>query len=156
MFCPECGIKNTQGLNYCTQCGANLNPLPSASIPPWLTITFLILIGLISITGLALPVIALTELSQRGFPPDMLKDIAAGGLAITVAIDAMLIWLFLHLIKIPKPPKQNPVKKKKYVTSDQIQQQIAASPDSIISVTEATTRNFNPIPTIDHHQKETQ
>jgi hypothetical protein len=156
MFCPECGIKNTQGLNYCTQCGANLNPLPTPSIPAWLTITFLILIGLISFTGLALPVFALTELGKRGFPPDMLKDIAAGGLAVTVAIDAMLIWLFLHLIKIPKPSKQKTVKQKKYVTSDHIQQQIASSPDSILSVTENTTRNFDRIPPIDHHQKETK
>lgn len=156
MFCSNCGNKNPQNLNYCTHCGANLNPPQSPSVPAWLTIAFLILIGLISISGLALPVIALTELGKRGFPPDMLKDIAAGGLAVTVAIDAMLIWLFLHLIKIPKPPKQKLVKQEKYVTSEQIQQQIPAPPDSIISITEATTRNFGPLPQRDQQQKEAQ
>ncbi len=156
MYCSECGTENTQGLNYCTRCGANLNPYQSPSIPAWLTIAFLLLIGLVTLSGLGLPIIALTELGKRGFPPDMLKDIAAGGLAVTVAIDAMLIWLFLHLIKLQKPPKQKPVKQKKFVTSDQIQQQIPAPPVSISSVTEHTTRNFEALPTNEPYRKETQ
>ena len=155
MFCSNCGTENAQGLNYCTRCGANLNPLPSQSIPVWLTITFLLLIGCISITGLTLPLIALTELGRRGFPPDMLKDLAIGAFVSTIAIDAMLIWLFLHLIKIPKAAKQKPVTQK-YVTSDQVQNQIPASPDSIPSITEHTTRNFEPVPKIEASRKERQ
>lgn len=155
MFCSNCGINNKQGLNYCTQCGANLNPIQSPSLPVWLTVAFLVLIGIVSLAGLGLPIVALTELSKHGFPPDMLKDIAAGSLAVTVAIDAMIIWLFLHLIKIPKPAKQKNQKQNRYVTSDQIQQQISAPPDSIQSVTEHTTRTFEPIRTSEPRHRET-
>jgi hypothetical protein len=155
MYCPNCGTKNNQGLHYCTQCGANLNPIQTSSVPAWLTIAFLVLIGIITLAGLGLPIIALAELSKHGFPPDMLKDIAAGGLAVTVAIDAMIIWLFLHLIKIPKPPKQKAVRQQRYVTSDQVQHQIPSAPESIPSATEHTTRSLEPVKTSEPHHRET-
>ena len=147
MYCPTCGADSVEGLKYCKHCGANITSVLSASLPKKfplaLTITFLMVILGIFTVGLSLPIAAARELVVAGFSHSNLMDLFAADLGLTLLVVGMLVWLFLRLIKVhqqtsgatsaPKPPP-----------SEYARGQIVSPPHSIGSVTENTTRSFEP------------
>ena len=104
MYCPSCGAESVQGLRYCKQCGASLNPtgemLPPGKFPMALTVIFLLIIGIISITGIIGPFAMASDMSMRGTPPGNFLPVMILGPLVALGIDALLIWLLLRLVKI--------------------------------------------------------
>jgi len=144
MFCPTCGVDSVEGLNYCKRCGANVTTaLGEASLkkfPLPLTFAFLALIGLVFAMGLAFPLAAAHDLTLNGFSPRHLMVIFAGDLALTFLVVAMLIWLFLRLVRLNQ--HSGPARPDSF-QNETFRPQISA-PQSIGSVTEHTTRSFQP------------
>ena len=149
MFCSICGYQNLQGVNYCKSCGTNLNPSPPKAISPLVVAIFLVVIGFIMVVGFTIPILAMSELHGKGFGSDPLMVMAFFFLLATFGIDAMLIRLLSRLLGLSKQSRQEPhpllTKQPKLVTSEQAEQQLLEPQISMPSVTEHTTRNFEPI-----------
>jgi hypothetical protein len=147
MYCPTCGIDSVEGLKYCKRCGANitsaLSASPSTKFPLALTIAFLIVIGGIFIVGLALPMAASHDLMAAGFSTGQLMDLFLADMGVTLVVVVLLTWLFLRLIKVHQQTS-GAASVPKSATSDFAAPQIVAPPQSIGSVTENTTRSFEP------------
>jgi hypothetical protein len=82
------------------------------------------------------------------------------GTATLALVDFMLIKLFSRLMNLPaepvRPSKQKAVSASGYRSSHNTlpPQQISAPPISMPSVTEHTTRNFDPIPSMEQKARE--
>jgi len=147
MYCPTCGIDSVEGLKYCKRCGANftsaLSASPSKKFPLALTISFLIIIGSIFIAGLALPMAASHDLMSSGFTTGQLMYIFMADISVMLVVVFLLTWLFLRLIKLHQQTSAV-ASAPKMATSDFAPPQIVGPPQSIGSVTENTTRSFEP------------
>src|SRR4051812_23673581 len=107
MYCPSCGAEAAQGLKFCKHCGASLNPTGEMSpgkFPMALTVIFLLIIGIISITGIIGSFAMASDMSMRGTPPGNFLPVMILGPLVALGIDALLIWLLLRLVKIYHQP----------------------------------------------------
>ena len=148
MYCPVCGAESTQGLNYCKRCGAGL----SASTPPIeqkgsigkAMGLMLFLVSLVSIAGFIALFSTVYNLGERpGFEPRTLIAIMAFGGATVVGVIGLLVWLLLRLTT-GHPAVASPEKSANLVPREYSVPQLPAPPVGIPSVTENTTRNFDP------------
>jgi len=146
MYCPTCGAESVEGLRYCKQCGSSLNPttamMPPARFPMALTITFLVLIAIISITGIVGSFAMASDMSMHGQPPSNLLPVMILGPLVALGIDALLVWLLLRLVKIYHQPVAPPQAFPRAVPRAFTPPQLDAPPSALGSVTEHTTRNF--------------
>jgi hypothetical protein len=157
MYCSGCGQENIQGVNFCKNCGANLNPSKAKSASPWTVGIFLVVIAFITVIGFVGPMVMLSELPGNGLDEEPLMTMAFFFLAATTTIDWLLIRLLTRLlgfakVKEPAPPKITAMQPK-YDTSKQPYQQLPEPHISMPSVTEHTTRNFEPIIPADQHSR---
>lgn len=148
MYCPNCGDQTTQGLKYCKRCGAGLSasttPIePQASSGKAMG-TMLFLVALVSIAGFIALFSTVYSLGERpGFDPRTLIAIMAFGGATVIGVIGLLVWLLLRLTTGHQPVPHLD-KTEKTLARDYAPQQLPASPISMPSVTENTTRNFDP------------
>jgi phosphate/sulfate permease len=123
---------------------------PDVSAPPKfptiLALAFLAVIGIIAITGLVAPFAITSDLSARGISISNLLPVLILSPIITFGIVLLLIWLMLRLIKMYQHP--NGQAETKSEAKQPTQPQIAAPPEMVMSVTEHTTRNFEPVENI--------
>jgi hypothetical protein len=142
MYCQLCGNESTEGLNFCKRCGTSFTQ-PAGANPPkkfplLLTGIFLLIIGQIVTIALAIPMIAVSDLTAKGMGVDALIPLFVLSPVAGVGAAALLIWLLLRLIKIYyQAPGAQPFVERRSM-------QISAPPESLTSVTEHTTRNFDP------------
>ena len=148
MYCPICGAESTQGLNYCKRCGAGL----SASTPPIeqkgsigkAMGLLLFLVSLVSIAGFIALFSTVYNLGEReNFPPNTLVGIMAFGGVTVVGVVGLLVWLLLRLTTGHQPVAP-PERSANLVPREYSVPQLPAPPVGIPSVTENTTRNFDP------------
>ena len=148
MYCPICGAESTQGLNYCKRCGAGL----SASTPPIEQKSsigkamgvMLFLVSLVSIAGFVALFSTVYNLGERAtFDTRALIGIMAFGGATVVGVVGLLVWLLLRLTT-GNQPVASPDRTPNLVPRDYGVPQLPAPPIGIPSVTENTTRNFDP------------
>lgn len=147
MYCPVCGAESTQGLNYCKRCGAGL----SASTPPIeqnpnvgkAMGLMLFLVSLVSIAGFIALFATVYNLGERqSFDTRALIAIMAFGGATVVGVVGLLVWLLLRFATGNRPAHdQSP----KLVARDYNAPQLPAPSAGTPSVTENTTRNFDPV-----------
>jgi len=144
VYCSACGIDSVEGLKYCKRCGANLTTtlevFPPAKMPVALTLAFLVVIGFVFCVGLGVPLASAEDLAKIFSTREMLAIFAAD-LAVTLAIVAMVVWLFLRLIRLHH--QTGPVRTIDLQPVESARPQIAAPPQSVGSVTENTTRTLD-------------
>ena len=157
MFCPNCAAEHVYGLRYCKQCGTNLldAPTPQApalpAAPKVAGAAWVLALATVAITlgGLGIVFTHAFDL-MRMFPgevrtgeatPVAIVMLVFGTLTITGVV-AMLMRLFGHLVA-PRPQGQ-PAKNDKAIHAAPPLVQLPAPPSSVGSVTEHTTRNFEP------------
>ena len=149
MYCPNCGAEITEALRYCKRCGMNLSaplqPSLPKKFPTGLVILFLMLIGLVTVVGLTVPLASAQDLVRSGFGPGAVIVTFFISALSALGVDALLVWLLLHLIKIQQRIDTTSQSKtfRQPVVKDFVPPQIAAPPENIGSVTEHTTRNFD-------------
>lgn len=182
MFCSFCAAPTTVGLKFCNRCGnplVNTNPLVEA--PPQPPPTPVRLTGAawaialattaITLGGLGIVFSHVTEIVtpqpwapnlQRHaseFVPVAVPMIVFGTAAIFLIV-FMLIRLFIRLLNLPPEPARTEKHKQQAVPQYRPSavhvppQQIQAPPISMPSVTEHTTRNFDPIPSMEQRARE--
>lgn len=146
MYCPVCGADNQQSVKFCKRCGASMS-LPStrsrSDITPdkltgmfW-SVAILALGGLGVILGCMVPLLAV------GIDQRMMGIIALIGFVTIFGIAGLLIRQLSRLISIVQA---NPAQiTTANTTAEYAQPQITGQPRPVSSVTENTTRNFDPI-----------
>ena len=143
MYCPNCGDQTTQGLKYCKRCGTGL----TISTTPIDTRTnsakplgLLLPVAAVAIAGFLALFITIANITQ--IDTRALVAITAFGGATVVGVVGLLVWLLLRLTTGYRPPAH--YEKEKPVVREYIAQQLTPPPISASSVTEHTTRNFDP------------
>ena len=147
MNCPNCGAASTFGLNYCKQCGSNLLQPPVSSDqstnPAKLTGMFwaIAVFGLVSLAilfGTAIPMVIVSSNNK------LVLGIIACGSMVIMGIAGLLIKQLARLITM----MQNSQEKSQRTTPRMMAPEVpklVAPPRAISSVTEHTTRNFEPV-----------
>jgi hypothetical protein len=134
MYCPSCGIASTPGLSYCNRCGANLSTIKPSELPVnslmdstfWMTV-----FGLGVIVGGVLAMKAL-EFREVFIIAYMILSTMA-----FLGIYGMHVWQFIRLTSGAK---------RSTGTTEVITKEPARMlPEPMPSVTEHTTRTFEPI-----------
>jgi hypothetical protein len=159
MFCSACGYENKQEVNFCKRCGANLTPAPVKTASTGMVGLFLAAIALITVIGFIGPMVMVAELSHKGMDEEPLVGLAFFFLTATTIIDWLLLRLLTRLLGFSKQKTQQKpamlVPQPKYVTAEQPYPQLPEAHMSMPSVTEHTTRNFEPIISRESRNRET-
>jgi hypothetical protein len=148
MFCPSCGAEQNQTLSYCNRCGANLKPIesgvPSAKLvsAAWavsLAVTFVTLGGFGMIFGLVFALIT------RGM------SLSAGGIGLIIlssliilAIDWLLIRQLSRVLNLPRTARKTATVSQPAL-NESPPTLLAAPRQPVSSVTDRTTRTFEPV-----------
>ena len=145
MYCPNCGDQTTQGLKYCKRCGAGLGAAASAeqqASTGKAMGAMLFLVSLVSIAGFIALFATIYNLGERpNFDPRTLIGIMAFGGGTVLGVVGLLVWLLLRFSGYHPVPHND--KMERPLVRDYVPQQLPASSNSIPSVTENTTRNFD-------------
>lgn len=149
MYCSSCGAAVTQGLSYCNRCGANLKP--SESLIPtgkpvglaWLVAFGLAMMGT-PIGAVALVSDLIMKLLARGIP---FRDLMALAIIMLVMVFGAAVLLSRLLSPLVKAYLQSggPVESRKSELSGRTPAQIEAAREPASSITEETTRAFEPL-----------
>ena len=156
MYCPNCGAESTFGLNYCKRCGSNLTD--ATQTPPvsparniWAALVLAAATTGIVLGGFGIifsQTLGLIGPQPPGYSPPVHDAVAVAGMmvlfgsAAIVLVSLMLIKLFSRMMGFSSNEK--PSRSSKAFTPAQRFPQIQAPPVSMDSVTEHTTRNFEP------------
>jgi hypothetical protein len=151
IFCSSCGYESAPGLQFCKRCGANLAaaaPLVVASRPPGL---FWLILFVIAMFGIPIPILAITFeminlLVVKGARNGILILIAMVSLVVTASTVTILGRVLNKLIDAYLHPvgrvEQRVEQRRVAPAVDHVQ--LATPPDSVVSVTEHTTRTLSP------------
>lgn len=153
MYCPSCGLQQTQELRYCPRCGANLNPVAEREEPPNLTgpiwavslaITLVTLIGL-GLVFIFVMVLITREMTILGST----VLIICLFLFVILTISGLLVRQLSRLLALyQKPQAQDGAKKAQPQTGElsgrETPQLEAFRAEPPPEVTENTTRTFEP------------
>ena len=147
MYCSSCGIDSVEGLKYCKRCGVNLTAPLNASQPntaPFALVTaVLIFIGGVFMAGLSMPFLITKELSNRGFSQSDMMTLFVIESGLTLAVIAMLVRLLFRLIGANQRT-DGTARSVELRRNELTPPQIAGSQEPMVSVTENTTRSFEP------------
>ena len=147
MYCSSCGVDSVEGLKYCKRCGVNLTVPLNASqpktLPFALVIAVLIFIGCVFMAGLSMPFMITKELSNRGFSQSDMMALFIIESGVTLAVIAMLIRLLFRLIGANQQT-DSPARGVELRRNESTTPQIVAPQEPMVSVTENTTRSFEP------------
>lgn len=147
MYCPSCGTEVTLGLNYCNRCGANLSQV--SNVPEqqvrYVNLTGpTIAIALMVIIGLGITFASVADLARNGFHPVALTWMVIAGLAMITGVAALIIRQWSNLSGVVKP-KEQPQPRKKSADKEFAPAQLPPlRSEPVSSVTEHTTRTFDP------------
>jgi len=147
MYCSSCGVAVAQGLSYCNQCGAKIssaggvNDSEAPALNPGLLVSAMagtFILGLVAITMLI------------GVMKSVL-DFNAGQI-LAFALLSFLIMLFLEGVflrllfrRTGGAAARDDMKSKGHATKELDAANARALPEPVPSVTENTTRTFDPI-----------
>ena len=151
MYCPDCGDHATQGLNFCKQCGTALSSIENdRDLEPrsrpnrfvWALALFTVLIGF---GGLAL-IFAMSFVMAQNPTVDKNYPIALVGFGSLsfVGVLAVLVYMLLRLAGAGPGTTGKSRSKTKRRRDAVAPPQIEAPPATLNSVTEHTTRTFEP------------
>jgi hypothetical protein len=162
MYCPVCGAESTQGLNYCKRCGSNLaaptNPIRSGETKPPVRVSaaapWAMALATVAVTlgGLGIVFSNALYLVRPIYPGTTGVSGAATIAALMVMFGsatvfgtvALLIRLFSKLLGFGQESHDSHHERKQQTTGEHKPIQLPSPPSGIPSVTEQTTRNFDP------------
>jgi hypothetical protein len=143
MYCSSCGSAVPQNLSFCNRCGAQINgvPRPAELTPDSLVwaIASIFIVGLGAIIGL----MALMKEDNGGVNPIILVA-AMLSFMLMLVIEGVLMWLLVSRGRRAKKEAGDAGRLKEQTTKELAEAQARALPEPASSVTEHTTRAFEP------------
>lgn len=156
MYCPNCGAESTLGLNYCKRCGGNLSDTGQEAAPPAKNVLAALILSVatlgIVLGGLAIVFSAALSLigpQPQGFVAPVNDAVVVAGMMVIFGsaavglVSLMLIKLFSRMMGLGSVADK-PSRPARTFIPEQRVAQITAPPIVMQSVTEHTTRNFEP------------
>ena len=148
MFCPSCGAEQHQTLSYCNRCGANLRPLQSG-VPPGKLVgaswAISVAVALVTLGGFGMIFGLVLALISSGM------SLSAGGIGLVIvssliilAIDWLLIRQLSRVLSLPRAAPETPTVSQASL-SENSPTLLAAPSQPVSSVTDQTTRTFEPV-----------
>jgi len=145
MYCSTCGVVVAQGLSYCNHCGAKLNRgdavVKSSEVRPDLLVTSMVatfVFGLAAITMLmgVMKVVL-------GLPVGTVLAFTVLPFLLMLSLEVVFIRLLLRRHRSPE--ESDKVLSKQQTTNQLDATQARVLPEGVPSVTEQTTRAFDPV-----------
>lgn len=147
MYCSSCGVAVSQGLSYCNYCGAKLGEgrsdgLVKSEVKPELVVSAMVatfVLGLIAITAL----IGVLK-SVLGLEAPQILGLAALSFLIMIILEGVFLFL---LFRRHRPNDEARVSEslKGQTTNELDAVQVRALREPGMSITEHSTRTFEPI-----------
>ncbi|HEX8474306.1 MAG TPA: hypothetical protein VF666_09765 [Pyrinomonadaceae bacterium] len=155
MYCPSCGYQAAHGLSYCKQCGANLfSPVNINEVKAttghtsrgmiWLITLIIAATAGITLGGLGLVFVVVVELFSRHFPVPAIMMLALFSLLMVLGTAVLLGRQLSRLISGFQPTSLPEQASKQSLFEQRPLTQIDAIRQPVASVTEHTTRTFEP------------
>lgn len=155
MFCPSCGAEANQKTKFCKRCGANMDPAISTvevNLPrPRVTAMVVAIVGFCLIgMGISLAALGAFTHGERLSAEALFVFVCC--LLFVFAVSGLLVWQLARLINSYKDAIKQTIQKAQFApaaSASPVPPQpqplyIPAPQESAASVTEHTTRSFNP------------
>jgi hypothetical protein len=148
MYCSTCGVAVAQGLSYCNYCGAKLsrangdNASESSGVKPELVVSAMVGLFILGLVAIAVLIGVMKQVA--GFDLPILLTVTLFSFVLMLVVEGVLIWL---LLKGKKGAKEagDTERLKEQKTQELGEAQARVLPEPVTSVTEHTTRAFEPI-----------
>jgi hypothetical protein len=149
MYCPSCGTEVTKELNYCNRCGANLNStsnLPEQFSRPVSLTGPTVAIAVMVVVGIGIIFSSISNLARNGVHPVALTWMVIVGMAMIAGVAALVIRQWSPLAGGAKQQQETKAPRRKAVVDDAAPMQLPSMrPEPPSSVTDHTTRTFDPV-----------
>ena len=144
MYCSSCGVAVAKGLSFCNYCGAKLpstdTELEFREVRPGLLVSAMAGIFVLGLPGI---VFLMFMMNAVRLDPQQTMAFAWTSLLLLVALE--LVFLFLLLRRKPRNDPDHQGRVKGSETKEVQAKHAGALPEPLPSVTEHTTRAFDPI-----------
>jgi hypothetical protein len=148
MYCSSCGVAVARGLSYCNYCGAKLggatgdNVTNSPEVKPGLLVSAMVGLFILGLTAIAVLIGVMKEVA--GFDLPILLAFTIFSFLLMLVVESIIIWLLLRR-KRGAEEAGDTVLLKGQETKELDAAQARALPEPLPSVTEHTTRTFDPV-----------
>ena len=148
MYCSSCGVAVAQGLGYCNYCGAKLNGVKGDNVSetsqakPELLVAAMVVVFVLGLVAIA--ILTGVMKSVLNLDAGQILGFAALSFLIMLLIEGVCIWLLLRRTRGAEETR-NSLQAKNQTTNELNAGQERALPEPSLSVTDHTTRAFDPI-----------
>jgi hypothetical protein len=148
MYCSSCGVAVAQGLSYCNNCGAKLsgakgdNVIKSSEVKPELLVSAMVAVFVLGLGAIAVLIGVLKAVA--GFDLPFLLAATMLSFVLMLVVEGVLIGLLLRGNRGAKEAGDTE-RLKEQTTKELGEAQARVLPEPVPSVTEHTTRAFEPI-----------
>lgn len=148
MYCSSCGGTVAQGVSYCNLCGAKLNKAKDESVAkpaelfPESLVWAIVVVFTVGL-GVTIGLMAVMK-DLLNFGQGLIIGFTLLSFLLTIVVEGVLIWMLLESKRnaqksgVPAPLKEQ-------TTRELDTAQALSLPEPVPSVTEHTTRTFEPI-----------
>jgi len=147
MYCPSCGVAVAQDLSYCNYCGAKLNGvkgetrIKSPEVKPEMLVSAMVIVFVFGLAAITLLMLVMKDvLGNVG----QVLALTLLSFLIMLSIEGVIIRLLLRR-KRGTEEAEDTMRLKGQATKALDAAQARALPEPMPSVTEHTTRTFEPI-----------
>ena len=144
MYCSSCGSAMAQNLSYCNRCGAKVSgvqgeaAIKSSDLRPETLVASMVALFIFGLGAIALLIGVLKQVAD--FDSSILLAITMLSFMLMIGVEGVLIGLLLKGRRGASPERL-----KKQTTNDLREANAGGLPEAAPSVTEHTTRSFEPI-----------
>ena len=146
MYCSSCGVAVGKGLTYCNYCGARLTSTGTEfefrEVKPGLLVSAMAGIFVLGLPGIAFIVFMLNAALRL----DPQQTMAFTWMVLILLVALELVFLFLLLRRRPRNEAEQESRIKASETKELEAKHAGRLPEPVPSVTEHTTRAFDPVP----------
>lgn len=144
MYCPSCGAAVAHGLSYCKNCGARLNDAKadskSSEVKPELVVSAMVALFVFGLLAIAILLGVMKE--AGGFELPFLLLFTTASFVIMLMVEGVFISL---LLRRKKGKTVADFESATLSTTKELQGSARKLPEPLPSVTEHTTRAFEPV-----------
>jgi len=143
MYCSSCGVAMAQGLSYCNHCGAKLSGErnKSAEVKPEALVWGMVAV---LVFGFAAIMFLMLAMKMVGFNVGQILAFTMLSFVIMLSVEGVFTWQFLHRKRGAEAAGDTALPNKQ-TTRELHEAQARVLPEHMSSVTEHTTRAFDPI-----------
>jgi hypothetical protein len=146
MFCSSCGVAVAQSLSYCKNCGAKVSPgegeSKSSEVKPDLLVTSMVATFIFGLAAIAILMGVMKVI--LGLRVETVLTFMTLPFLLMLVLEGVFIRLLLRRTRGPQSTSDARLLKEQ-ATNELDPAQMRALPEGMASVTEHTTRAFDPI-----------